>query len=318
MSAAAAGGSGHAADGTFLCLDIGTFAAIMSSAAPRIHVGAPAGRGIFPRGCRPTANLIRMTLEDDIDRLAAMIGGARRAVVLTGLGFGQDENLELNAGQSDWADHASLETLLVDPARFWSYYYTAATAVSQRTPSAAHRALARMQERGLIATIIAQSADHLHAKAGATEVIEMHGNVLTAKCERCNERYGLPEVGAFLEQAEDGVPRCTTPGCGYPLRPSGTLWGEPLPDAAVTGAWELAATADLFIVVDSALRTIPLSLLPSVPLTRGVPLVVIGETPTQYDRYAQIVIRSAGAPVIEALAERMLGSAEPSPETGDG
>jgi len=250
-----------------------------------------------------------MDVAPDIERLRQLIDGARRPVVLVGLGFGQAGDLELNAGQSDWADNASLETLLVDPARFWSFYYAAATEAAQREPTAAHIALARMQAAGLISTIIAQSADHLAAKAGATDVIEMHGNVLTAKCARCNERYGLPEVGAFLAQADDGVPRCTSPDCGYPLRPSGTLWGEPLDEDAVKRAWELAANSDAFISIDSALRTIPLSLLPSVPLTRGVPLALIGRTPTQYDRYAQVVIRSPGAPIVEALAERMLPTA---------
>ena len=67
------------------------------------------------------------------------------------------------------------------------------------------------------------------------------------------------------------MPRCTTAGCAYPLRPEGTLWGEPLPRAAVERAWELAAEADAFVVLDSDLRTAPISLLPSVPLTRGAP-----------------------------------------------
>lgn len=249
-----------------------------------------------------------MDFEREIAALHDMLIGTHGAVALTGLGFASEVNLELNAGQSDWADHASLETLLVDPARFWAYYYSAATAIAARTPTPAHRALARLQAAGVFPTIIAQGADHLHSKAGATDVIEMHGNVLTARCERCGERYGLPEVGAFLAAAEDGVPRCSAPDCGYPLRPSGTLWGEPLADAGVTRAWELAANADAFVAIDTALRTIPLSLLPSVPLTRGVPLALIGETPTQYDRYAKVVIRSAGAPVIEALAERILGA----------
>ena len=259
-----------------------------------------------PKSVTITARLSGMDFATEIAALQDLLARADRAVVLTGLGFGRADDLEINAGQSDWADNASLETLLVDPGRFWSYYYAAATEISAREPSPAHIALARLQRAGVIATIIAQSADHLHAKAGATDVIEMHGNVLTAKCERCGERYGLPEVGAFLAAADDGVPRCTAPDCGYPLRPSGTLWGEPLADEGVTRAWELAANADAFVSVDSALRTIPLSLLPSVPLTRGVPLAMIGQTPTQYDRYARVVIRSAGAPIVEALADRMI------------
>ena len=106
----------------------------------------------------------------------------------------------------------------------------------------------------------------------------------------------------------DGVPRCTTPGCGYPLRPEGTLWGEALPRPAVERAWELAAEADTFIVLDSDLRTAPISLLPSVPLTRGVPLVLIGETPTQYDRYAHQVIRAPSEGVIAAAADLIVPS----------
>ena len=49
-------------------------------------------------------------------------------------------------------------------------------------------------------------------------------------------------------------------------------------------------------MLDSDLRTAPISLLPSVPLTRGVPLVVVGSTATQYDRYAELVVRDAAAP----------------------
>ena len=99
------------------------------------------------------------------------------------------------------------------------------------------------------------------------------------------------------------MPRCTTAGCAYPLRPEGTLWGEPLPRAAVERAWELAAEADAFVVLDSDLRTAPISLLPSVPLTRGAPLVVVGQTPTQYDRYARILVRAPSAGLLSAVAD---------------
>jgi NAD-dependent deacetylase len=111
-----------------------------------------------------------------------------------------------------------------------------------------------------------------------------------------------------MAAAPDGVPRCTTSGCGYPLRPEGTLWGEALPRAAVERAWEVAADADAFIVLDSDLRTAPISLLPSVPLTRGVPLVLVGETPTQYDRYAHRVIRAPSVDIISAVADLIVPS----------
>ncbi len=164
-------------------------------------------------------------------------------------------------------------------------------------------ALARLERAGMVSALVTQSVDRLHQRAGSMDPVEVYGTVLVLRCERCEERYGLPEAGTLIGLSEDGVPRCTTPGCGYPLRPEGTLWGETLPRAAVERAWELAADADAFIVLDSDLRTAPISLLPSVPLTRGVPLVLVGETPTQYDRYAARVVRAPSAAVITAVAD---------------
>lgn len=243
-----------------------------------------------------------MVAPQDHETLAAMLLGTQRVVALTGLGLGRDTDQEIGAADSDWAHRANLEALLTEPERFWAFYHPTASAIAEREPGPAHRALARLQRQGIIDHVITQASDRLHAKAGCPDVVEVHGNVLSSRCERCGERYGLPEVGGLIAESTDGVPRCTTPACGYPLRPSGTLWGEPLQADEVQRAWELAGQADAFLVFDSSLRTIPISLLPSVPLTRSVPLGIVGRTPTQYDRYAQVVIRGAAEPVLVALA----------------
>jgi NAD-dependent deacetylase len=244
-----------------------------------------------------------VVVSTDPQALAAALLEAERAVVLTGLRLGGPEELDLTHGRGEWAARASLEAFLTEPGRFWEYFYPTALAVAAREPTPAHRAIARLQRAGAVAALITQAVDRLHARAGSPDVVEVHGTLLTERCERCGERYGLPEVGALIAAATDGVPRCTTAGCAYPLRPEGTLWGEPLPRAAVERAWELAAEADAFVVLDSDLRTAPISLLPSVPLTRGVPLVVIGETPTQYDRYARILVRAPSTGLIGAVAD---------------
>jgi NAD-dependent deacetylase len=248
--------------------------------------------------------------EPDHEALAALLAGAGRAVALTGLALGQRESADLTGSRSEWARNANLEVFLTEPGRFWRYLYPTASAMAARRPGPGHRALARLQGAGALAALITQGVDRLHQRAGSTDVVEVHGSLLTARCERCGERYGLPEVGDLIDAGPDGVPRCTSPGCGYPLRPEGTLWEEPLPPAAVERAWELAGESDLFIVVDSELRTVPISLLPSVPLTRRVPLVLIGEAPTQYDRYARLLVRGPSEPVLTALAARL------APESG--
>ncbi len=251
-----------------------------------------------------------MAAPQDHETLAAMLLGTQRVVALAGLGLGRPSDQEVGAVNSDWAERASLEALLTEPDRFWAFYHPTALEIAAREPGPAHLAIARLQRAGIIDHLITQSADRLLIKAGATDVVEVHGNVMSAKCERCGERYGLPEVGQLIADAPDGVPRCTTTGCEYPLRPSGTLWNEPLLQDGVQRAWDLAGQADAFLVFDSALRTIPISLLPSVPLTRNVPLGIVGRTATQYDRYAKVVIRDAAEPIVVALAD-MLCPEEP-------
>lgn len=239
----------------------------------------------------------------DPEALAAVLLEAGRPVVLTGLHLGGPESLDLTHAHGEWAQRASLEAFLIEPTRFWEYFYPTALAIADRRPGPAHDALARLERAGFVSSLITQAVDRLHARAGSTDPVEVYGTVLVVRCERCGERYGLPEVGDLIADAGDGVPRCTTTGCGYPLRPEGTLWGEALPRQAVERAWEIAADADAFIVLDSDLRTAPISLLPSVPLTRGAPLVLVGETPTQYDRYARLVAREPSTAILTAVAD---------------
>lgn len=236
-------------------------------------------------------------------RVAAALLGATRVVVLSGRFLGRPDDDRPDGPSDAWASRASLQMLLTEPREFWEFTLPAARQIAARLATPAHRALARLQRAHIVSHIISQSVDHLLVNEGATDVSEVHGNILTAVCTRCGERYGLGEVEALIAASDDRVPRCTSPDCDYPLRPSSTLWGEPLIEAAVKRAWEEATECDCFVVIDSDLRAVPMSLLPSVPLTRDVPLIMLGTIPTQYDRYASVLIREDSEPVLARLAD---------------
>ena len=238
----------------------------------------------------------------DLEALAAILLGADRALLLSGNDLVTPGRARADRGEwADWAERASLEAFLTDPARFWEFLLPLAREIAAREVAPVHRAIARLERAGLFWGHVTQGIDRLHHRAGSPDPVEVYGQLLTAVCTRCGERYGLPEVEGMVAASADGVPRCS--GCGYPLRPEGTLWNEPLPPRALTRAWEMAGQTDLLVVLDSELRTAPVSLLPSVPLTRGAGLVLIGPHPTQYDRYARLVVRGPSAPLVEALAD---------------
>lgn len=242
-------------------------------------------------------------LADDVRRLADLMGSADRCVVMTGVRLGATADTEAEAAGTSWGEFSSLEVLLTDPTRFWENWFPRALEASGREPGPAHHALHRLEEAGVVKGIITQAVDHLHGKAGSTDAIEVHANVLSCRCTRCQDVYALGEVQDLIDRSDDGVPRCTREGCGYPIRPTGTLWGEPLVEAAIIRAWDLAAWCDLFVILDTQLRTDPMAMLPSVPLRRGGKVAIVGTTPTRYDRYAKLVVRRPCPDVVVGVAE---------------
>ncbi|MGB1627626.1 MAG: SIR2 family NAD-dependent protein deacylase [Miltoncostaeaceae bacterium] len=242
-------------------------------------------------------------LDGDIRRLADLLAGSERCVAMTGVRLGATEDTEAAAAGSAWGEFASLEVLLTEPARFWENWLPRAIEASEREVTPAHRALARLEGAGVIHAIITQAVDHLHARAGDGDLIEVHANVLSCRCARCDDVYALSEVQGLIDAADDGVPRCTREGCGYPLRPTGTLWGEPLVEEAIIRAWDMAAWCDLFLVLDTQLRTDPMAMLPSVPLKRGGKVAIAGTTRTHYDRYAKLVIPRTAPEVLPGVAD---------------
>ena len=133
----------------------------------------------------------------DPEALAATLLEAERAVVLTGLRLGGAEGLDLTHAGGEWAERASLEAFLTDPARFWEYFYPTALAIAGRRPGLAHDALARLERAGMVSALVTQAVDRLHQRAGSLDPVEVYGTVLVLRCERCEERYGLPEAGAL-------------------------------------------------------------------------------------------------------------------------
>ena len=239
------------------------------------------------------------------DRLAGLIRSARSVVALTGAGVSVPSGIPdfRSPGTGLWANVDPMEVAHIsvwrrDPQRFWGFYGQRFALLDGKRPNGAHRALAELD-----IPVITQNIDGLHAAAGSSDVIEIHGSIASASCLVCGERYPLAETRRRLEAAQDGVPRCD---CGAPLKPDVTLFGELLDEAAMTRASALAAGADLMLCVGSSLEVYPAAGLPDLTLQAGGRLAVITRSSTPFDRHA--VVRLDGdveaelAAVMAALA----------------
>ena len=157
---------------------------------------------------------------------------------------------------------AHLDVFLNDPGRFWSYYRPRFGMLSDKEPNPAHRALAQLEQRGMLEAVITQNIDMLHRRAGSQRVVEVHGTIETGSCWNCQASYPLADVEPLFDA--DGIARCS---CGGPVKPDVVLFGEMLPEAAMLEAHALCERADLLLCVGTSLEVYPVAGLPSV--TRG-------------------------------------------------
>jgi NAD-dependent deacetylase len=239
----------------------------------------------------------------DAERLAELITTCAPVVALTGAGISVPSGIpDFRTPQTGlWENVDPMEVAHIsvwrrDPARFWSFYGQRFALLDGKEPNGAHLALAELERRGLLAGVITQNIDGLHARAGTSDPIEVHGSIRTASCLACGASYPLAETRRRLGHDADGVPRCD---CGAPLKPDVVLFGELLPEAAIERAQALAAGAGLMLAVGSSLEVHPVAGLPAVTLQSGGHLVLITQGPTPYDRDADVKLEGD---VVEELS----------------
>ena len=238
----------------------------------------------------------------DSEALAALLREHQPCVVLTGAGISTESGIpDFRSDTGIWADVdpfevASIQAFRRDPERVWSFYRERISLLLDAQPNEGHYALAELERRGLVRAVVTQNIDTLHSRAGSSDVVEVHGSIRSAECQRCLWREATADV---LVQLRTGVaPLCRH--CGEILKPGVTLFGELLPTGALERATELARSAGLVLVVGSSLEVWPVA---GLPLEAGA-FAVVNRGPSALDHQALLKIDAgAGETLGGVLAE---------------
>lgn len=248
--------------------------------------------------------------QTNIEFAADLFRQSKHAVILTGAGLSTPSGIPdfRSTGTGLWSkdeplDAASLHTFRTRPERFFSWFRPLANQIFTAQPNPAHIALAKLEEAGKIKSIITQNIDMLHQKAGSKTVIEMHGTMQTLTCSQCYHKVQAENyLSLFVENGE--LPLC--PKCNQLLKPDVILFGEQLPQAAVSRAQRDARQCDLMLVAGSSLEVLPVAGLPMQALDRGAHLIIINNTPTYLNVRADVAIMEDVAAIIPAIMEKVL------------
>lgn len=241
-----------------------------------------------------------------LNQVIALLGASKHTVVLTGAGISTPSGIPdfRSDASSLWSqvnpfEVASIWGFREKPERFYDWIRPLAGTILNAQPNPAHIALAEMERRGLVDTLITQNIDGLHQRAGSHHVIEVHGHLRTISCIDCDfQAEAEPYIPQLLKQ--NAVPRC--PRCGGPLKPDVVLFGEPLAEKEIVRAQEAALHADVMLVAGSSLEVLPAADLPALAVRRGAHLIIINLGITPYDHLADVLLHGDVSQILPKLA----------------
>jgi NAD-dependent deacetylase len=227
---------------------------------------------------------------------------ARSCVVLSGAGMSAESGMPTfrDALTGEWSKFdpmrlASREGFMADPAFVWRWYAGRRARLAEVHPNAGHHALVGPEHRFSPFAVVTQNVDGLHARAGSTRVLELHGNLLRTKClAECGVRFA--DLGSLPPGAP---PPC--PGCGALLRPDVVWFGEMLEPQVIETALELAAACEVMVVVGTSGIVYPAAGLPEVTKERGGRVIVVNPNQSDLDDVADIVVRGTAATTVPRL-----------------
>ncbi|MGY4690648.1 NAD-dependent protein deacylase [Salibacterium sp. K-3] len=223
-----------------------------------------------------------------MNQLSELIRESGHTVVMTGAGMSTESGLpDFRSNTGLWKDRnpaalASIDAMENNRDEFFSFYRSRIESLVGVKPNDGHHLLAEWENKGIIDSIITQNVDGLHQQAGSSKVAELHGSIAALHCHSCGE---TAENRRYLEN------ETTCSFCGGFLRPNIVLFGEMLPEEAITKAQQEAARADLFIVLASSLTVAPASHFPLEAKQQGARLVIVNQTETEMDSEADLLVQ---------------------------
>jgi NAD-dependent SIR2 family protein deacetylase len=259
-------------------------------------------------------------------------------LALTGAGISTESGIPDYRGPSSATRRASpmtFQTFTGDPVarrRYWARSHLGWQLIGRARPNRGHRAVAALEEQGLLTGLITQNVDGLHQAAGARDVIDLHGRLDRVRCLDCGRRSDRAELHERLAVANedwhaaaagvnpDGdvdLPETALAGfrtvdctaCAGVLKPDVVFFGETVPPERVAGCYERLAGSRSLLVLGSSLTVMSGHRFVLRAARDGRPVAIVNQGATRGDRYAAVTVDAPLGTVLPAVVARLAGPA---------
>jgi NAD-dependent deacetylase len=176
----------------------------------------------------------------------------KKLVVLSGAGISAESGLKtFRDSDGLWENHrvedvATPEAFIRDPELVMRFYNQRRAQQNSVQPNDAHKTLAGLED-DFDVHIITQNVDNLHERAGSSKVLHLHGELSKVRPVDSETTGIIPWEGDLHIGDTDER--------GVQLRPHIVWFGEMVP--AMEEAAQIAANADLFLVIGTSMKVYP-------------------------------------------------------------
>lgn len=175
----------------------------------------------------------------------------KKIAILTGAGVSAESGIATFRDSNGlWENHrvedvASPEGFAHNPELVLNFYNQRRAQLHTVHPNEGHRLIAAL-EADYDVTVVTQNIDDLHERAGSTNIIHLHGELLKAR----------PAKGdGFIVDWPGDIKLGDTSDNGIQMRPHIVWFGEAVPE--IENAARVVRRADLIIIIGTSMKVYP-------------------------------------------------------------
>ncbi|PPF63820.1 NAD-dependent deacetylase [Clavibacter michiganensis] len=214
--------------------------------------------------------------------------------------------------------------------RYWAGSHLGWKMFHAARPNAGHRVLAALEDAGVVSGVITQNVDGLHARAGSTHLVDLHGSMDRVLCLNCGQAFARASIAERISadnpwvdepdaitMAPDGdadvtdyssfvVPACSV--CQGMLKPDVVFFGEFIPTERFQEASALVAGAEAMLIAGSSLVVNSGIRLLEQARRRRLPIVIVNRGATKGDSRATVKLDAGATETLTELSRHLLSA----------
>jgi NAD-dependent SIR2 family protein deacetylase len=270
----------------------------------------------------------------ELEALSSLLRG-RTVVALTGAGCSTESGIpdyrspERPPRQRPPIQHREFMDDAQVRRRYWARSLLGWSQFSTAQPNPAHRALAALEDIGVLAGIITQNVDSLHHRAGSRAIVELHGALARVRCLGCGSMISrdalqqrlTDENPGFLRSVRGAQDAVLAPDgdaelpealvaefapvacarCDGALMPDVVFFGGSVAKPTLDSAWATFDRAEVLLVVGSSLTVFSGYRFVYRAAERAIPVAIINRGPTRGDPHAALRLDARAGAVLPEL-----------------